>query len=538
MATGVICVILLIGITSYISVNELIKANKMVSHSREVLQELNMLMHNLSETVCSQRNYLISGEEVYLDAYRSLTGATNSNINEVITLVADNPQQSFRARQLDNLIKERLASLEVTTSLFQQKGREAAFNRVRHGRSLQFRNALHKAIDEMKNEEIGLLQSRADEMRRSASSTQLTIITGVILGLAIAALFNYLFAKYILNCINQLIRSADNIRYGRFDLWAFINSNDEFAELASAFNTVGQQLLSVSNKLAEQEQKLTAMTSAAHSANTEMEQLRTKLLSMSQISQSDQGLLNQQNEYLSELHESFSHLNDLSIQLERVARNSQEIIYCIGNTRRRAEDNATLLTNRFQAEQEIHKNKELLQLNLQLSHLETFSKAFESIIASLDMLTTTATLEQSRRNTSDGQHFTTIILDRLKEIIAEAKNDKSNFYEKLCQLRSLVQALTSFYDTHVEVLAKEQVLIEGLRSELVKESDFYRTLSDNQLDAIVQNYIKLINGKKLLPEKLQSNLDHIRKSAQQRQSLVSESVSTASELLASTRVNS
>ncbi len=42
LIAGAICIVVLIGFTSYVSVSDLIKANKLVSHSREVLQELNL----------------------------------------------------------------------------------------------------------------------------------------------------------------------------------------------------------------------------------------------------------------------------------------------------------------------------------------------------------------------------------------------------------------------------------------------------------------------------------------------------------------
>jgi CHASE3 domain sensor protein len=60
ISTGAACVILIIGLTAYITVSELISDNKSFSHSREVLQELNLLLYNLSDTVGSQRNYMIT----------------------------------------------------------------------------------------------------------------------------------------------------------------------------------------------------------------------------------------------------------------------------------------------------------------------------------------------------------------------------------------------------------------------------------------------------------------------------------------------
>lgn len=259
MAVGAACIILIIGLTSYVSVSNLITDNQLFSHSREVLQELNMLLYNLSDTIGTQRNYMITGQEIYLDAYRGLTGSTNESLQKIRQLISDNPVQSLKFDGLSALVKERLASLEVTNQLYQQKGIEAAFYRVRTGNSLKFRAAMLKAIDGIKSTEIELLQKRELELKRSAASTKLTIIAGTCLGLTLFILFGYLFSRYVLNNLSQLIRAVNNIKYNRFDLKIPNNSDDEFGELACAFNSVSSQLLNMSNELNKRKEEIEAM---------------------------------------------------------------------------------------------------------------------------------------------------------------------------------------------------------------------------------------------------------------------------------------
>ncbi len=293
----------------------------------------------------TQRVYIITGQEIYLDAYHALVASTNESIERVSNLVADNEDQSFRARKLNALIKERLASLETTVKTYQEKGTAAAFLRIRTGKSLQFRIALHKAIDEMKQHEIDLLQARDQEMQHSASSTQLTIVAGVCLGLAISILFGFLFAKYILTCIRQLIRAADNIRYGRFDLSTSINSNDEFAELATAFNTVGQQLLTVSKELSEQQKQTEFKTHTVQELAKQVGELDTRLFKLGQLTGDEQSIIDRQEAEASELVEMFANLHDIAVQLERAARHNHELIYRIGRSKDRLEESAASANN-------------------------------------------------------------------------------------------------------------------------------------------------------------------------------------------------
>jgi CHASE3 domain sensor protein len=415
LITGAICVVVLIGATSYVSVSDLIKANRLASHSREVLQELNLLLYNLSDTVGTQRAYIITGQEIYLDAYHALVASTNESIEKVSRLVADDQQQSFCASKLNALIKERLASLEVTVKLYQEKGAEAAFSRVRAGKSLQFRIALHKSIDEMKQHEISLLEARQQEMQVSASSTQLTIAAGVCLGLAISVLFGYLFARYMLTCIRQLIRAADNIRYGRFDLSTSINSNDEFAELAIAFNTVGQQLLTVSKELSLQIKEAETKASLAEELSRQVNHWRDKTTTLERLAGDEQALLTRQEARALELVDVFADLNDIAIELARSERQIQELSYHIRRSQARIQENV---------------------------------------------------------------------------------------------------------DSISSATAVKKQLAEGLSNELSRQANLYHELYDNNLEVIIQRYIKLLNSKKQLPDEIIKNITTLRQSISRHQNLL------------------
>ena len=261
ISIGAACVIFIIGLTSYITVANLIDDNKSFSHSREVLQELNWLLYSISDTISTQRSYIITGQDAFYDSYKASASATNESLHQIKQLVSDNPNQTLKVEKLTLLVKERLSDLEVTTDLYQQKGAEAAFQRVRIGNSLKFRAAVSRAIDDIKEAEVDLLQLREKELQRGSSSTQLTIIAGTFLGLTLLTLFSYLFGRYILNNMTQLIRALDNMNYNRFGLNIPTNSNDEFSELACAFNSVSSQLLTMSNELSKREEEIAAIMS-------------------------------------------------------------------------------------------------------------------------------------------------------------------------------------------------------------------------------------------------------------------------------------
>jgi CHASE3 domain sensor protein len=518
MGAGAAGIILIIATTSYISVSSLIEANKTVSHTKDVLQELNLLLYNLADAVTTQRGYVITGQEIYLDAYRANIASTNQSMADVRQLVADNPIQSLRADKLSALIKERLASLEVTTQLYQQKGMDAAFNRIRTGKSLQFRVLLHKAIDEMKKQEIELLQKRSEELKASVESTKMTIVAGALLGLVAAILSNYLFARYILNCINQLVKASDNIRYGRFDLSTSTNSNDEFAELAGAFNTVGHQLLDVTKTLNDKELERQKLCDAIEQSTNEVRQLRAKLLAVTATPSEEE----QWGEHASELAEIFTSLNDIGLQLERSTRSMHELMFRLGRSTNRAEDSAASLISWFSSKRDSgNPNAEsFLKAEEEVTQMQESARAFEHLISSLEMLDMSIDLEQARAGAPLAVN--SLIVQRLKDVVGEAKQDRIAFDKGVSNMRSVLSKMLKYSTENEAAIAEKKHLAEKLSDELSRQSDLYRELGDSGIEDIVQNYMKFISSKRVVPDRIGKNIDNSREFIRRLQSILRE----------------
>jgi len=523
MAFGAAAVFLIIGATSFISVSSLIKANQWVSHSRQVLQELNMLMYNLSDTIASQRSYMITGQEVFLDAYRALVASTNESISKVEELVNDNPVQENRARNISTLIKERLASLEITTKLYQEKGVDAAFDRVKHGKSLYYRNVIHKAIDEMKQFEINLLQERTEQMQRSADSSQFTVISGACLGLILVSLFSYLFAKYILNSIGQLVRAADNIRYGRFDLSVTPAANDdEFAELVEAFNNVGQQLMIVSKKLSDQQTEIEAMSDKAVNSQDQLEHLNEALSKASSLSYDHESLLQEREEQATEIQEIFSSLDDLGVQLENVSRHNLELLHRIGRSRERAEESVTSIIGTLNILSKAYelKTDDLLNLKLELTKFQDSVKSFENLISNLDMLSISTELEKARTKSTDPT--AAVFLEKLKSVLEEAKKDKTEFYKTVSAIRAEIEdVLKSFYECSNTISTKRSSASQ-VQTELGKLAELHYELSDNGIEVPLKIFTRLVKSKRMLPGKIEKNIGNSKEYAKQLHNLLRE----------------
>jgi CHASE3 domain sensor protein len=330
-------IVLVVGATSYYSVSTLIAANDWVLHSKSVLQELDLLLYDVTDVVCTQRSYILSGDPAYLEANKSQVAATDICLNNIADLEKTNPEQTERAKKLKSLIKERLASLEVTLNIYKEQGLDAAIQRIKRSSVLQFRIRVRAAIEEMKEYELSLLQHRTADMRQSAWSSQLTVVAGTLLALVFTIVYNFLFGQSILSCIKQLLRASENIKYGRFDLSASTDSNDEFAELGAAFNTLGQQLAVTTQHLANQKKTNSALLNALNNSKEEIDSLQKTISQLALISEDEAWKAAKNDKHHAKLVEILNDLSQLSERLTEFSDRRDDLLHRLELSRERAE---------------------------------------------------------------------------------------------------------------------------------------------------------------------------------------------------------
>jgi CHASE3 domain sensor protein len=68
-----ILILLLVGTISYLSLTSLLKSNRAVTHSSEVMLKLERLLSAMKDAETGQRGYLLSGQQNFLQPYRGHT---------------------------------------------------------------------------------------------------------------------------------------------------------------------------------------------------------------------------------------------------------------------------------------------------------------------------------------------------------------------------------------------------------------------------------------------------------------------------------
>jgi methyl-accepting chemotaxis protein len=184
-----LAILVVIGAVAFWGTLRLINNNWWVSHTRQVLAELEHVLSLVKDAETGQRGYLLTGEESYLKPYADARANLTKALDHVRDLTRDNNEQQRRLKELRPRIDAKFKELQETIDLRKlPEGFEKALKVVKDDQGKQLMEDIRDRIGEMGEEERQLLQSRTADAETSAWTTIYTIAGGVPLALLIVAL--------------------------------------------------------------------------------------------------------------------------------------------------------------------------------------------------------------------------------------------------------------------------------------------------------------------------------------------------------------
>jgi methyl-accepting chemotaxis protein len=238
-----LAIFVVVGAVSFHNVTQQNDATAWVAHTREVQNQLTQLLVNLEDAEAGERNYVITGEETYLTGYVAGVAAAASNREQLARLVADNPRQISRVDALGPMLEEKRADLQATIDLRKSRDFAAAQAAIQSGRGKRAMEAISNLVREMNAEEDQLLNSRVDVAVQDARDTQLTIVVGTLLALAVATIVAATITRNIARPLGDLTRVAERITVG--DLSSPVVATERADEVGALTRAFGRMTVSL-----------------------------------------------------------------------------------------------------------------------------------------------------------------------------------------------------------------------------------------------------------------------------------------------------
>jgi signal transduction histidine kinase len=216
--------------------------------------------------VSGLRGYLLTGENYFIQAYDSAAMENTNILNEISPLISSNPDQQKAFREIlklnerwisefaDPLINAKKAAGTSDSSLL-------SFNRLYRqklvsGNEQTINRALQIRFRDFSNYEYELREIREHALTESISQTRkisfyLTTLS-IGIGLAVAIFLAYKISSRIL----RMVKMADSIAEGNYEVSTEDTGKDELSLLARALNRMAKVLSENINLLKRKNQEL------------------------------------------------------------------------------------------------------------------------------------------------------------------------------------------------------------------------------------------------------------------------------------------
>lgn len=158
-----------------------------VTQTYEVRNQARELTIALTEAESSQRGFILTGEQSYLEPYRRAVAGIDTRIKTLTAITAGDVQQAERVASIANAISIKLAEMARTVELVQSERAGEAQTLIRTGMGARLMDELRSRLEQFIGEENAKLLERnkgIDLWRRA-------LVGAIIVALAGAAILSY-----------------------------------------------------------------------------------------------------------------------------------------------------------------------------------------------------------------------------------------------------------------------------------------------------------------------------------------------------------
>ena len=183
------------------------RATEWVTHTYQVLRELDGVASALYEAEAAQRALVLMNDESYAAPYQAATRRLGQRLDRVRALLRDNPPQLARVSRLAGLVEERLTQMDRVVATSRELGLMAARQELARNGNKATGTAIRELVAGMEDDETNLLESRLAAWRASVRRAErLNLLAGGLALLALAA-----FVLLVTRTLRQNLRNAAEI---------------------------------------------------------------------------------------------------------------------------------------------------------------------------------------------------------------------------------------------------------------------------------------------------------------------------------------
>ncbi len=168
-----------------------------VTHSVNVIANVNEIDSLMLEAESSHRGYVVTGDDRFLGRYREIHRLVDDDLDKLKTLVVDNPVQRDHVEDLRSLVQLKYQEMDSVLKLYGNEGFETARSRMLEGFGRRYMQDVQRVTSEMADEEDRLLVVRRNRTQESAQSASISLWVGTGIAIVILSFALYSLIRFV-----------------------------------------------------------------------------------------------------------------------------------------------------------------------------------------------------------------------------------------------------------------------------------------------------------------------------------------------------
>lgn len=226
--------------------------NDALAKSSEVVRQSYRFQRNFLYMSNGLRIYLLSNEHFFLQTYDSALQENKAILRELMVAAAGESEQRILLEEInklqefwvnefaDPLLKAKKMSERSDSSMPTFK--KAYHEKFDGGKEQDLQNVLKKKFSVFTNQEYGVRNSRKEALMASIENTERISIYLTLFSIVAGSLIAIMMAYYISSRIMNMVKMAQAITQGNFNVHVQENGNSEFGQLGKALNEMAKML--------------------------------------------------------------------------------------------------------------------------------------------------------------------------------------------------------------------------------------------------------------------------------------------------------
>jgi len=193
-----IILVLVVGVLSYKSINQLESDSSMVEHTQVVIKTATNLLQQIIDAETGMRGFVATNKPVFLDPYNTAVSKIQTDISELKELIPDNPVQVRRVDSLTDLVNDQLNIIKTNIATRPDKGLDFMVqnNMLLNGKHNM--DAIRALTAHLIGTENDLLAERKVKSQEQSTTSMIIIICGSLIFLIIiVVLFFYIQGTFL-----------------------------------------------------------------------------------------------------------------------------------------------------------------------------------------------------------------------------------------------------------------------------------------------------------------------------------------------------